>query len=590
MTVRNAGRNPTIYAENSGKTLPTTLVFRKQRGDSGALRLTRKSSSDGDSDRVSLGIVLVCVAAVLGSSAVLLVANASLVADGSFYLLWAIKHGQPCACASGRQGINLVREGPLLLAVHQGVTNTHLLTLLEGIGFLIFPALVWTLAIVHARNSRFRFFFVAISFGLCYATMIFFSVGELTLALPLVVLASVLLTQPTPWSGGRAGLAIVSTGLLFFSHEAIALSAVLLAVLAVVRMRADLESTDVRASIVVLVLSIAVLGAAVWTVVFWPNPNSNTFINFPDSAVFLFIGGFCLIGWALLYRRAFTLGRLRWALLILAVPFTLYGIHLAVQEGPLSAYFTRGPSLVLIAALQLLLLVDWIIRRSGLESTNWTVQLSSHASLGAAVFLVALMTIPIVCALRWSTVIADFRQTITHQKGFVPETSISTSAGSSYLWSWTNATMSVILRSSSTNAVVENTSMDPLYPFSIGSAQQQISAVFRWDRLGVLASSLPTTTRMLVPSDGATVSGEQVLDAVASADLTDIRFELTGRTLKNYVISKGTPTLDGWIGHWNTSTVPNGTYQLKSVATRSNHVSVGSASITVTVSNTPTTP
>ena len=61
-------------------------------------------------------------------------------------------HALPVA----RGSISL-REGPLLLAVHGGVTNTHVLTVLEGIGFLFFPGVVWILAIIYTRDLRVRF-------------------------------------------------------------------------------------------------------------------------------------------------------------------------------------------------------------------------------------------------------------------------------------------------------------------------------------------------------------------------------------------------------------------------------------------------
>jgi hypothetical protein len=269
--------------------------------------------------------------------------------------------------------------------VHQGVTNTHILTILEGVGFLLFPTVVWTLAVVHARDSRVRFSLVTISCGLCFATMIFFSASELTLALPLVVFASLLLTQRTPWSGSDAAFVIVSTGLLCFSHEAVVPCAVVLAVMALVRIRTNLGRLDITVSVVVLGLSLAVLGSEVWTLVFWPNPNSNSFINLPPSALFLFMGGFCLAGWAVLYRRSFGLAKLRWVLLVVVVPLTVSGIALAIRDGPLAAYFTRGPCLVLVAGVQLLLLVDWIIRLWEPASKSWSVRLSSGAARGAAV-------------------------------------------------------------------------------------------------------------------------------------------------------------------------------------------------------------
>ena len=123
-----------------------------------------------------------------------------------------------------------MREGPLLLAVRGGVTNTHALAVFEGLGFLVFPALVWILAIVCARGSRVRFTLVTISCAFCFATMIFYSVSELTLAIPLVVLASVRAHRTHSLAGRTAVLAIVSTGLLFFSHESIVPCAVLLGV------------------------------------------------------------------------------------------------------------------------------------------------------------------------------------------------------------------------------------------------------------------------------------------------------------------------------------------------------------------------
>ncbi len=551
------------------------------------LRLRQKGNLGGDSPRVSLGVVLACVTAVLGAAVVLIMTNASLVADGSFYLLTAVKWGKPCTCAPGRQDINLVREGPLLLAVHHGVSNTHVLTILEGIGFILFPALVWTLVLVLSRGSRLRFFFVAISCALCFATMIFFSVGELTLALPLIVLASVLLTRATPWSGRTAALAIVSTALLFFSYQAVAPCAVLLGVLAAVRIKAGIGSIDARASVVVLVLSVAVLGGAVWTVVFWPIPSTDSFVSLPYSTVVLFFGAFFLIVGAVLQGLPFGPKRLGWVFFILAIPFALYGIRLAISGGPSAAYSARGPCLILVAALQVLLVADLILQLWG--PANWTVKLSPHATSAAAIFLIALVTIPIVCALRWSTVVGDFRQTITHHKGFVPATSVTSSEGSSYLWPWTNTTMSVILRSSTSNAVVENTSLTPDIPFSIGSAENQIPAPYRWEKLGVLAVSIPTATVVIVPADGATVSGSQVLDAAASANLTSVRFEITGGALRDQVVIKGTRSVDGWVGRWQTNTVANGTYTLKSVASTVDHVSVESADITITVNNASTT-
>ena len=50
-------------------------------------------------------------------------------------------------------------------------------------------------------------------------------------------------------------------------------------------------------------------------------------------------------------------------------------------------------------------------------------------------------------------------------------------------------------------------------------------------------------------------------------------------------VATGAPTLYGWLAVWNTTTVPNGTYTLQSVASYVGGVSGTSAGISVTISN-----
>ena len=84
----------------------------------------------------------------------------------------------------------------------------------------------------------------------------------------------------------------------------------------------------------------------------------------------------------------------------------------------------------------------------------------------------------------------------------------------------------------------------------------------------------PPTTAVLIPATGSTQSGgTAVLDANASANVTSVKFELTGGTLNDQVISTASPTIYGWVGQWNTTTIPNGTYTLQSVASYAGGVS-----------------
>ncbi len=99
----------------------------------------------------------------------------------------------------------------------------------------------------------------------------------------------------------------------------------------------------------------------------------------------------------------------------------------------------------------------------------------------------------------------------------------------------------------------------------------------------------PPTTSVLLPSNGATVTGGTWLDAAASSrvGIASVSYEVSGGSISDQVISSGYPTLYGYIGGWDATDVPNGTYTLQSVATDVDGVSTTSAPITVTVNNPP---
>ena len=97
----------------------------------------------------------------------------------------------------------------------------------------------------------------------------------------------------------------------------------------------------------------------------------------------------------------------------------------------------------------------------------------------------------------------------------------------------------------------------------------------------------PPTTRVSVPAPGSQLSGGQWLDASATDALgvTKVVFELTGGSLNDTPIATAELTIVGWLAGWDTTTVPNGTYTLQSVATNAVNLSSTSPGITVTVAN-----
>ena len=91
-------------------------------------------------------------------------------------------------------------------------------------------------------------------------------------------------------------------------------------------------------------------------------------------------------------------------------------------------------------------------------------------------------------------------------------------------------------------------------------------------------------TEVLRPANGAVLSGTVVLDAGATA-VTQVHFTLTGHGYHDTVVANGRPSLVGWLALWNTTSVPNGTYALKSTARSSEKGSGTSRAVRVRVMN-----
>jgi hypothetical protein len=100
-------------------------------------------------------------------------------------------------------------------------------------------------------------------------------------------------------------------------------------------------------------------------------------------------------------------------------------------------------------------------------------------------------------------------------------------------------------------------------------------------------SGSPPVTTLVKPVTGSRVHGSQYLLASASDDLgvKSVVFELSGEASVATDMCRGIQFQYGWICGWNTTTVPNGTYTLRSVATSAVGQVTRSAGVLVQVDN-----
>ncbi len=93
------------------------------------------------------------------------------------------------------------------------------------------------------------------------------------------------------------------------------------------------------------------------------------------------------------------------------------------------------------------------------------------------------------------------------------------------------------------------------------------------------------TTSVVIPSNGATLSGSTVLDASAS-NATSVVFQIFGGIYGFWgpILCTATPTYFGYLCNWNTTHVPNGSYVVSSVASNSAGYT-WSSGVNITVNN-----
>jgi hypothetical protein len=89
-----------------------------------------------------------------------------------------------------------------------------------------------------------------------------------------------------------------------------------------------------------------------------------------------------------------------------------------------------------------------------------------------------------------------------------------------------------------------------------------------YSRQALLVNRTPPTTVLVKLTGGSVLHGKLFLVASASDSfgITKLLFELRADNGTSFVVDQGSPTRFGYLGEWDTDSVPNGTYSLRTVA------------------------
>jgi hypothetical protein len=464
--------------------LPDTVAHRSSRAKRRAEQAESRASGvtpilPGVAHRPApLSAVFAVCALLVGAAVALTRQGLAIAADGSYYLVRILETGSIYG-PDYRVFANAVRQAPILVATASGVTDTHVLTLVQGVGQLLLPAVAWSIAVALSRSNRIAFAAVAMTAGLCMGTTWFFNVSESVLAVPLTIVVAVLLWQPRAWHWSDAALAAAASTVLVASYESALITGALLAAWAAWRARRASVCAETYGCMVVAALSLlSVLVAIAGTRTGASPAGSQSLLYFVVSLepwpFYVALAGTATVIAALgpwLHGNARRLGLgLGVAALVLAV--------WRLEPSMVTSFQARGGAAVAGFALMVFLLWRWIRTRHSPGEAD--TQMSTHLLVAVPIVFVASMLAVNVQPVRsWSRSLDAFRSEVEKTDNMIEVPAALPPNRREVVWGWTSSSLSLLLRSDQNAGILVD--RDPSYvPFPPSDAREQLGDEYTW--------------------------------------------------------------------------------------------------------------
>ncbi|HEY4621989.1 MAG TPA: hypothetical protein VIG93_09840 [Gaiellaceae bacterium] len=420
-------------------------------------------------------------ALVLGTAAAMTWYGLALAGDGSYYLV-RVLGTEAVFGPDFRVLVNVVRQAPVLAVAAAGVTDTHPLTLVHGVGQLIIPAFVWSAAILLTRADRLAFSAVTMTTALCVTSTWFFNVSESVLAVPLTVLVAVLLWQPREWRRGEVALAATASIVLVASYETTLLTGIILATWGALRARRETTRRGRYATAFVAGASILSVLGAVAGINAGPGPtNAQSFMYFVLSVeprpFYLALAGIAALVAAWAYAPP---GAVRRALLAAGAVAVGAGV-VATDQTTTAAFEARGGASIAGLLVALFLFSEWLVRHRRPAQERRSVAVPDWFLL-VPVAMTAVVCIANVAESRsWSRSLDAFRAEVSHAEGITSASDVLPANRQAVLWDWTASSLSLIVRPSADAGVLVD--RQPSYvPFPPAAAREQLDDTYVWRR------------------------------------------------------------------------------------------------------------
>ena len=427
---------------------------------------------------VRLPIALAACLLLVATASAMAVGAVSLTADGPYYLV-RILGTDDLLTTNARLFGNALRQAPVLLAARSGLTETYALSVLLGVGQIVLPAVVWSVAVVLSRASLLAFAAVTMTAALSAGMTWLANVSESVLALPLTVLVAVLLWQPRPWRPGHAVLAVAASVVLVASYESALVTGAMLATWSVWRARASTAHSDRWGGAAVAVTSALSMAVAVGGALTGKgSTNAQSSLYFMASGdpwpfYVAFLSALLLLA-ALAVRN----DALRWTLLVLGGVATVLAVS-GWTATPAVSFQARGGAAMAASLAVLFLWALWI--RERLPSAHDTGRSGGGAWLVVVpvAFVAALTLASLGGVARWTCSVDAFRTEVDRATGIVPEDEVLPADRRLVVWDWTSSSLSLIVRREPGAGILVDRS--PSWtPFPPATARTQLGDEYTW--------------------------------------------------------------------------------------------------------------
>jgi hypothetical protein len=422
-------------------------------------------------------VVVIC-ALLVGMSVAMAVQAVALAADGAFELVVILGSGDFYG-TSARRFAAYVHQGPVLVASHLGVTDTHTLAVLFGFGQVVIPSAAWSVAIVLTRRDRLVCAAVALVAALCCSATWLAAVSPIVLVVPLTVVVAAVLWLPQTWRKRDVGVAIACCVVLVATYETAMVTGAVLAGWALWRRRHARPRLERHGCLTVAALSaLSVTVAAVGTRSGRNPTHSQSLLYFLVSLepwpFYVALGGVAAVIMALGPWLPTTA---RWIGLAVGIG-ALAGAAVGFRPDPVTAFEVRGGVAAAGLALVLFLLWQWRFGRPLATPDRHGPALLVAVPVVVAAAMVLGNVRPLV---EWSRSIDAFRESVDATSGVTEVTQVLPPGKRQVLFDWTSSSLSLVLRSDAGSGILVDPS--PAYvPFPPAEARRQLPDKYVWRR------------------------------------------------------------------------------------------------------------